>query len=179
MQSLYSGTTLFPNPVTSVRILVSARPKRRMTHKRFSAFVLCSDIKAMKTNPLKEGVLTENSTGIGTVSRKMVRERAVELAVINGRSAQEVSKSDWEQAKRELTGEPDVDPKDAVLESAPESERWDPLPGSTGHKVPAAPSADEDDEGRSDNERLVDEGVAGAELDQSLQAGKAAKKENL
>jgi hypothetical protein len=25
-----------------------------------------------------------------------------------------------------------------VLESAPESERWDPLPGSTGHKVPMA-----------------------------------------
>jgi hypothetical protein len=29
-----------------------------------------------------------------------VRERAVELAVINGRSAQHVSKSDWEQAER-------------------------------------------------------------------------------
>jgi len=26
-----------------------------------------------------------------------------------------------------------------------------------------APSADEDDEGRSDNERLVEEGIAGAE----------------
>jgi hypothetical protein len=124
----------------------------------------------MKTNPLKEGALTENSAGIGTVTRKMVRERATELAVINGRSAQEVLKSDWEQAKRELTGEPDTDPKEAVLESTPESERWDPLPGSTGHKVPAAPSADEDSEGRSDSERLVDEGVAGAELDQMRRA---------
>ncbi|HEV2436409.1 MAG TPA: hypothetical protein VG077_10455 [Verrucomicrobiae bacterium] len=46
----------------------------------------------MKTNPLKEGAVTENSAGIGTVTRKMVRERAVELAVINGRTAQEVSK---------------------------------------------------------------------------------------
>jgi hypothetical protein len=124
----------------------------------------------MKTNPLKQGVLTENSAGIGTVNRKMVRERAIELAVINGRSAQEVSKSDWEQAKRELTGEPDTDPKEAVLESAPESERWDPVPGSEGGKVPVAPSADEDDEGRSDNERLVDEGIAGAEQDQMRQA---------
>ena len=42
----------------------------------------------MKINPLKQGVLTENSTGIGTVTRQMVRERAVELAAINGRSAQ-------------------------------------------------------------------------------------------
>ena len=65
----------------------------------------------MKTNPLKQGVLTENSQGIGTVTRKMVRERAVELAVINGRSAQDVSKSDWEQAKRELTGEPGHGPE--------------------------------------------------------------------
>ena len=124
----------------------------------------------MKTNPLKDGTLTENSAGIGTVTRKMVRERAVELAVINGRSAQEVSKSDWEQAKRELTGDSNTDPNEAALESAPESERWDPVPGSTGHKVPVATSEDEDDEGRSDNERLTDEGIAGAELDQSRQA---------
>jgi hypothetical protein len=133
----------------------------------------------MKTNPLKEGLLTENSAGIGTVTRKMVRERAVELAVIDGRSVHDVSKSDWEQAKRELTGEPDMDPKEAILESAPESERWDPVPGSTGHKVPMAPGADEDDEGRSDNERLVEEGIAGAEHDQSFQAAKAAAKMNL
>jgi len=126
----------------------------------------------MKTNPLKQGVLTENSAGIGTVTRKMVRERAVELAVINGRTEQEVSKSDWEQAKRELTGEPDTDPKEAVLESAPESERWDPVHGSTGEKAPVTPSADEDDEGRSDNEKLVEEGVAEAEHDQMRQASR-------
>ena len=125
----------------------------------------------MKTNPLKEGVLTENSAGIGTVTRKMVRERAVELAAINGRSAAEVSKSDWDQAKQELTADPGTDSNETVLESAPESERWDPVHGSEGRKVPAAPSADEDEEGRSDNERLVDEGMAGAELDHSRQAG--------
>lgn len=131
----------------------------------------------MNTNPLKQGILTENSAGLGTVTRKLVRERAVELAIINGRAAADVSKTDWEQAKRELTGESDQDPKEAILESAPESERWDPVPGSTGHKVPVAPSADEDEEGRSDNERLVEEGVAAAEHDQMRQAiGSAAKK---
>ena len=130
----------------------------------------------MKTNPMKEGVLTDNSAGIGTVSREMVRQRAVELAVINGRSAQDVSKSDWEQAKRELTGETDMDSKEAVLESAPESERWDPLPGSEGRKAPTAASDDEDDEGRSDNERLVEEGIAGAEHDQMRQASLKQKR---
>ena len=124
----------------------------------------------MKTNPLKDGALTENSAGIGTVTRKMLRERAVELALINGRSAQHVSKSDWEQAKRELTGDSNTDPKEELLQSASESERWDPVPGSTGHKVPVASSEDEDEEGRSDNEKLVDEGMGEAELDQSRQA---------
>jgi hypothetical protein len=126
----------------------------------------------MKTNILKDGIVTENSAAIGTVTRQMVRERAVELAAINGRSASEVSKSDWEQAKRELTGGPDVDPKTAVLEAAPESARWDPVPGSTGHKVAAAPSEDEDEDGRSDNERLVEGGMAEAELDQMRQANR-------
>jgi hypothetical protein len=124
----------------------------------------------MKTNPMKQGALTENSAGIGTVTRKMVRERAVELAVINGRSAQDVSKSDWEHAKRELTGEPEIGPKEAILESAPESDRWNPVPGSAGHKVFMASSADEDVEARSDNERLVEEGIEGAEHDQMRQA---------
>ena len=133
----------------------------------------------MKTNPLKDGALTENSAGIGTVTRKMVRERAAELAIINGRSAQSVSKSDLDQARRELTGELEADPKEVALESAPESERWDPVPGSTGHKVPAAASDDEDDEGRSDNERLVEEGVAGAEHDQMLRAARTAAKKDL
>jgi hypothetical protein len=132
----------------------------------------------MNTNPLKQGRLTENSAGIGTVTGKMVRQRAIELAAINGHSAQEVSKSDLDQAKRELTGQSDMDPNEALLESAPESERWDPVQGSTGRKVPAAASEDEDDEGRSDNEKLVEEGIEGAEHDQMRQAVKAAAKKD-
>ena len=124
----------------------------------------------MDPNPLKQGALTENSAGIGTVTGKMVRERAVELAIINGRTAREVSHSDRDQANLELTGIVAKEPREEALESAPESERWDPVPASTGRKVPVAPSEDEDDEGRSDNERLVDEGIAEAEHDQTRQA---------
>jgi len=64
----------------------------------------------------------------------------------------------------------EIDPKEALLESAPESDRWNPVAGSAGHKVRVSPSADEDDEGRSDNERLVAEGIKGAEHDQMRQA---------
>lgn len=131
----------------------------------------------MKTNPLKEGVVTENFAGIGTVTRQMVQARAAELAVIDGHLSSDATQSHFAQAKRELTGMPDMDPQDAILESAPESERWNPVSGSTGHKVAVAPSEDEDDEGRSDNERLVEGGIAEAALEQSLQAKAAAKKD--
>jgi hypothetical protein len=132
----------------------------------------------MKIDPQKEAALIINSTGVGTVTHQMVRERAVELAIIDGRSEQEVSKSDWEQAKRELTGASDMDPKEALLETAPESERWDPLPGSTGHIVTVSSVDGDDDEGRSVTERLVEEGVLEAEHDQMLQAAKKQKQED-
>ncbi len=126
----------------------------------------------MKIDPPEDDALIINSAGVGTVTRKMVRERAVELALIDGRTAQEVSKSDWEPAKRELTGGSDMDPNEELLESAPESERWDPLPGSTGHIVPVNSVDGEDEDGRSFTERLVDEGMLEAEHDQMRQAAK-------
>lgn len=132
----------------------------------------------MKTNPLKEGTMTENGAGIGTVTPEMVRGRAAQLAAINGRSAQDPSQTDLDQAKRELTGETDADPNDALLEAAPESERWDPVHGSTGHKAPESSSEDTDDDGRSDSARLVEEGVEEAEHDQMLQATKAQEQED-
>jgi len=127
----------------------------------------------MKTNPLKQGALTENSAGIGTVTPEMVRVRAEELALINGHSTQEISTSDWEQAKRELTGEPEMDPEQVVLESAPESERWDPVAGSIGHKAQEAFSEDEDSDGRSDSSQLVQQGMDEAEHDQMLLSAKS------
>ncbi len=132
----------------------------------------------MNKNPLNKGILTENAVGIGTVTRGMVRERAVELALINGNAARDVSKVDWEQAKRELTGGPEIDPEEMALESIPESERWDPVPGSIGHQVPDSLGEDEDSEGRSESAQLVEEGIKEAEHDQMLQAARAAQEED-
>ena len=132
----------------------------------------------MNTNPLNKGILSENFVGIGTVTREMVQKRAAELALINGRTSTDVSQSDWDQAKRELTGEPEMDPKEAILESAPESERWDPLPGTPGHQVAESSSEDDDDEGRSLGERLVDEGLKEADHDQMLQAARDAERQD-
>jgi len=130
----------------------------------------------MEKNPLNKGVLTENFIGIGPVTRSMVDARARELALIAGRLPPHVAQVDYEQAKRELTGEPVIDPKEAMIESLPESERWDPVPGSAGRQAPESPSEDEDDEGRSESEQLAEEGVGEAEHDQMLQAARAAAK---
>jgi hypothetical protein len=137
-----------------------------------------STFEEMTPSPLKQGALTENASGLGTVSRGMVRERAVELAVINGRVAGETSPADWEQAKRELTGGSELDPKQALLESADESERWNPVPGSIGHQAKESGSEDEDSDGRSDAARLVEQGVEEAEHDQMLQAARAQQEED-
>jgi hypothetical protein len=130
----------------------------------------------MNKNPLNKGILTENASGIGTVTPEMVETRARELAAIAGRVPPQPSEVDYEQAKRELTGGPDTDILDQVLESIPESERWDPVPGSTGRHTPESFGEDEDSEGRSESAQLVEEGVKEAEHDQMLQAVRAAQK---
>ena len=130
----------------------------------------------MGKNPLNKGVLTDNSTGIGMVTREMVRARAQELALLAGHAPPQVRQSDYEQAKRELTGESDIDRQDAILEALPETKRWDPVPGTTGVQAPESPSEDEDDEGRSETEQLLDEGAEEAERDRMFQAARAAGK---
>jgi hypothetical protein len=65
--------------------------------------------------------------------RSLSKRIAKFATAINGCSAQYASKSYWKQAKRELTGELDTDPKEAMLESAPDSERWHPVPSLTGN----------------------------------------------
>jgi len=132
---------------------------------------------SMSKNPLTQGMLIENSSGIGPVSRGMVRSRAVELAVINGRPANDVSKADWEQAKRELTGRPEMDANEAALEALPESERWDPVPGSPGQQMAETPDEESDDEGQNDSAQLVAEGVGDAEHDQMIEAARAGKRQ--
>ncbi len=49
------------------------------------------------------------------VTPRMVRSRTVELALNAGRSSIEIRQSDYERAKRELTGETDSERQQAVL----------------------------------------------------------------
>lgn len=121
-----------------------------------------------------KGIISENFLGIGPVTLERVHARARELAVINGHAAHEISQSDWDQANQELTGKLGMDKKEAFLESVPESERWNPLPGSPGHQAPEIPSEERDDEGRSQSEQLFEAGINEAEHEQMLQAMRIA-----
>ena len=90
----------------------------------------------------------ENAAGIGTVTSEMVESRARELAAINGRPSSEPSEADYQQAKRELTGEPEMDPQEENSGLVLDSEAWDPVPGSSGRQAADCLGEDEDDEGR-------------------------------
>jgi len=118
----------------------------------------------------------ENAAGIGTVSAEMVEARARGLAAINGHPSSEPSEADYQQAKRELTGEAEMDLHGESSESIPESEGWDPVPGSTGRQAADSLGEDEDAEGRSESAQMFEEGISEAEHDQMRRAARADEK---
>ena len=127
----------------------------------------------MRKNPLNKGIIMENAAGIGAVTSEMVEARARELAAINGRPSSKPSEADYQQAKRELTGEAETDSQEESSESVSESEGWDPVPGSTGRQAADSLGEDEDAEGRSESAQMFEEGVSEAEHDQMRQATRA------
>ena len=120
----------------------------------------------MKQNQIEEGRFSDRGEGVGTVTKEMVMKRAREIAVINGRSQNNVLDSDIEEALRELQGEDELNPPLTAAESIPEDERWAKVKCSEGTQAPTVPAPDE----QTFAEKLVDEGVADAEHDQEIQA---------
>jgi hypothetical protein len=117
----------------------------------------------------------ENADGVGTVTPAMIEARARELAVINGRDSSKPTKADYQQAKRELTGEEEIDPQEEKVESVLESEGWDPVPGSSGRQAAESLGEDEDAEGRSESAQMFEEGINEAEHDQMPRAAEAER----
>ena|SRR5205814_121728 len=130
----------------------------------------------MKKNPLNKGIIMENADGIGTVTPAMIEARARELAVINGHGSSGPTEADYQQAKRELTGEEEIDPQEENVEAVPESEGWDPVPGSSGRQAAESLGEDEDAEGRSESAQMFEEGINEAEHDQMRRAAEVEQK---
>ena len=59
----------------------------------------------MKTYLLNQGLYTWDYIDTDPIAGRLIMERAIQLATIDGRSAVDLSASDWQQARRELTGE--------------------------------------------------------------------------
>ena len=64
--------------------------------------------------------ILHTSTGLinHLVTREMVYARTVEIASCSGRNSLQIKQLDYEQAKRELTGESDFDKQQAFLDAA-------------------------------------------------------------
>lgn len=119
----------------------------------------------MRKDHIEEGRLTEHSRGLGTVTREMVVKRARELAVINGRSADQMLQSDFDQAKRELTGRGEVIEEQEAPRRRSHAELRETIRGTHGRQARPVTVHDE----QTDAEKLVEEGVSDAEHDQMLE----------
>jgi len=130
----------------------------------------------MDKNPSDNKALTGNLSESDPVPRAMEHERMPALTWGAARVPPQESPAADEKAKRESTRASGADQQEAILDSISEVKQWNPVPGSTGRQIPEPPSEDEDDEGRSESEQLVDRGVEEAERDQIAQAAQAAGK---
>jgi hypothetical protein len=126
----------------------------------------------MKQNQIEEGRLSEHGKGLGTVTPEMVRERAREIAVINGRDKENVIESDFDEALRELEGDERLNPTPTKAEKLTEDQRWETTPDSTGKRTETVPAADE----QTYSEKLVEEGVEDAEHDKALEAERESRR---
>jgi hypothetical protein len=123
----------------------------------------------MKKDQIEEGRMTEHSRGLGTVTREMVVKRARELAIINGRAPDNILQSDFDEARRELTGSGET-AKDGPtnLDRRSHAELRETVRGTRGRQAPRVPAHDE----QTDAEKLVEEGVSEAEHDQMVEGTK-------
>lgn len=110
-----------------------------------------------KRSLTSDGKYIDHASGLGTVTKDMVSQRAHEIALINQRTDNKPTTDDWAEAKRELTTSRGVGSDPA--EEIPIDKRWDPVPGSRGMK---AENVSPDDE-QTLAETLVHEGVEEAE----------------
>lgn len=118
----------------------------------------------MKATQSVKGRISDGFKGLGTVTPEMVEQRAREIALINGRLAEDFSESDLDEARNELTGDFAIDEQREEEPGLAAATLRDIVPGTSGHKI--APKRPSDEQRVS--EQLVQEGVDEAEHHQML-----------
>jgi hypothetical protein len=122
----------------------------------------------MKPNPAK---IIQHSQGLGVPSTEVVRQRAFELARIDGRT--DYNERDWYEAKRELHGGNEVLANDNAAEMAAMVSEHDMVISDVGHRVETFGP----DGAESMGEELVAEGMEEAVHDQMLAAARGEERE--
>jgi len=123
----------------------------------------------MRPTPAK---IIQHSQGLGAPSADTVRQRARELATIDGRA--EFNEGDWVQAKRELHGGHESNDTDGEMEMASIVSEHDMVAGSLGHHVENMGVDDQN----SMAEELIAEGMDEAVHEQMLAARRQGDEEN-
>ena len=123
----------------------------------------------MRPTPAK---IIQHSQGLGATSADTVRQRARELATIDGRA--EFNEGDWVQAKRELHGGHESNDTDGEMEMASIVSEHDMVAGSLGHHVENMGVDDQN----SMAEELIAEGMDEAVHEQMLAARRQGDEEN-
>lgn len=96
----------------------------------------------MNKDPMNEGGMGGRAVGIHPMIRKMVHERTRELALAAGRHPLQVTHSDYQRARLDITGESEFERQDAVLNALQgknaraNRKRSTDRPGHLGAKVP-------------------------------------------
>jgi hypothetical protein len=121
----------------------------------------------MKANHT-HGIIAEHFTGVGTVTRDMVVERAREIAIINSRGPNHYNQDDFNQAKLELTGTTAEEEADGNL--AEKLTAWDEPLTEAGHPVGREELSDD----QTIAEQLVEQGLNAAEHEQMVEGAKAS-----
>jgi hypothetical protein len=104
-------------------------------------------MSSMKPTPAK---IIHHSEGMGTPNAEMVRQRAQELARINGR--EEFNDDDWREAKRELHGGHQPNDTNGDMDMATAVSEHDMVVCSLGKHV--------ENVGLDDQENMVEELIA-------------------
>lgn len=121
-------------------------------------------MKHTDTTPdTQTGKFVTHAKPLGTVTKEMVHKRAKEIAVTNGRNANDYGAEDLDQAKRELVGFSDSD-ETFDNTGGPSQGRWMSPAGDTGKKMPVRGASDE----QQFSEKLVREGKTEATHHQML-----------
>jgi hypothetical protein len=119
-------------------------------------------------SPGQKAHIIIHAEGAGAPSPEAVRQRAREIAIINGRAASDYTDEDFRQAKMELMQEPEPDDEQQAEESLPFEPGNGDVLGGQAHQARNFGAEDETSVG----EELIHEGMDEALHDEMVEAQK-------